>query len=271
MEVGLIATGLHGTLLRSDATLSSGSVGALRQAAAAGMRVVVTTARPARSALAFAREIGVVDFLLSSNGAVVWDVAGRRAVRTVSMPARATGLLIDELACRCPAAAWAVDRPNDRLVSPGWPDLPAGEVRLVDRLPLGAEVLCLTVAGAPMPLCRQLAEQRGVECTSSGGGLVEFSAPGVDKGSALRWVLHEWGYRTLQVLAYGDGQDDLPLLASAARSVAVGNAVDEVLRAADEVTATNDDDGVARHLAAWLPTASPTPGENLPRLPGNGT
>jgi len=47
------------------------------------------------------------------------------------------------------------------------------------------------------------------------------------------------------VVAFGDMPNDLPMLAWAGRSVAVANAHPEVLALADEVTASNDDDGVA--------------------------
>jgi hydroxymethylpyrimidine pyrophosphatase-like HAD family hydrolase len=46
--------------------------------------------------------------------------------------------------------------------------------------------------------------------------------------------------------------NDLPMLAWAGRSIAVGNAHPEVLHAVDEVTASNDDDGVAQVLERWF-------------------
>ena len=54
------------------------------------------------------------------------------------------------------------------------------------------------------------------------------------------------------VIAFGDMPNDLPMLAWAGRSVAMGNAHDEVLSAADEVTATHDEYGVAQVLERWF-------------------
>jgi len=55
------------------------------------------------------------------------------------------------------------------------------------------------------------------------------------------------------VIAFGDMPNDLPMLAWAGRAVAVANAHPEVLAAADEVTASNDDDGVAQVLDLDFP------------------
>jgi hydroxymethylpyrimidine pyrophosphatase-like HAD family hydrolase len=80
---------------------------------------------------------------------------------------------------------------------------------------------------------------------------VELTAPGVDKGSGLAMVAAELGISADEVVVFGDMPNDLPMFAWAGwRRVAVANAHDDVLAAADEVTASNDADGVA----AWLET-----------------
>jgi hydroxymethylpyrimidine pyrophosphatase-like HAD family hydrolase len=65
-------------------------------------------------------------------------------------------------------------------------------------------------------------------------------------------VCAEHGYGPEDVVAFGDMPNDLPMLAWAGHSVAVGNAHPEVLGAVDEVTASNDDDGVAQVLERWF-------------------
>jgi hydroxymethylpyrimidine pyrophosphatase-like HAD family hydrolase len=78
------------------------------------------------------------------------------------------------------------------------------------------------------------------------------SAAGVTKASTLKAVCAEHGFGADDVVAFGDMPNDLPMLAWAARSFAVGNAHPDVLQAVDEVTASNDDDGVAQVLERWL-------------------
>ena len=53
-------------------------------------------------------------------------------------------------------------------------------------------------------------------------------------------------------MAFGDGLNDITMIKSAGIGVAMGNAVDEVKRMADEITATNDEDGVAAVVEGLL-------------------
>ena len=87
---------------------------------------------------------------------------------------------------------------------------------------------------------------------SSNDGLLEISAVGVSKASGLATVCADLGVTADQVVAFGDMPNDLPMLAWAGLGVAVANAHPEVLAAADEVTARNDDDGVAQVLDRWF-------------------
>ena len=59
------------------------------------------------------------------------------------------------------------------------------------------------------------------------------------------------GITAEDVVAFGDMPNDVPMLRWAGHGVAMGNAHSEAVAAADEVTAGNDDDGVARVLERW--------------------
>jgi len=82
---------------------------------------------------------------------------------------------------------------------------------------------------------------------------VELSAVGVNKAAALAELCHELGFDAAEVIAFGDFPNDLPMLAWAGRSVAVANAHPDVIDEADEVTASNDEDGVAMVLETLAP------------------
>jgi len=79
----------------------------------------------------------------------------------------------------------------------------------------------------------------------SGGDAVEVTAAGVNKAAGLAEVAAEHGIDAADVIAFGDYPNDVPMLAWAGPGVAVANAHAEVLAIADEVTASNDEDGVA--------------------------
>ncbi len=89
-------------------------------------------------------------------------------------------------------------------------------------------------------------------CTHSGVGLVEISAAGVDKASALAWLCASDGIAPGEVIAFGDMPNDLPMLRWAGRGVAVANAHPDVLAGADEIARSNEEDGVAHIIAALL-------------------
>ena len=86
---------------------------------------------------------------------------------------------------------------------------------------------------------------------ATGYGLIEISAPGTTKGTGLARLAAELGIAPAEVLAVGDMPNDLSMLRWAGLGVAMGNAHPEAVEAADEVTAPNTDDGLARVLERW--------------------
>ena len=87
---------------------------------------------------------------------------------------------------------------------------------------------------------------------STGSGLLELSAPGVDKASGLATVADHLGVDRDDVITFGDMPNDVPMLRWAGHGVAMANAHPEALAVADEVTAPNDEDGVALVLERWF-------------------
>jgi hydroxymethylpyrimidine pyrophosphatase-like HAD family hydrolase len=87
-----------------------------------------------------------------------------------------------------------------------------------------------------------------VSHSSPHDALLEISAPGVSKASALAAVCAELGVAPGRVMAFGDMPNDLAMLSWAGWGVAVANAHADVIAAADEVTASNDEAGVAAVL-----------------------
>jgi hydroxymethylpyrimidine pyrophosphatase-like HAD family hydrolase len=93
-----------------------------------------------------------------------------------------------------------------------------------------------------------------VEVThSSTSGLVEMSAAGITKASGLTVFAADHGVDARDVVAFGDMPNDVPMLHWAGHGVAVANAHPEALAAADAVTLSNVDDGVAVYLERFFP------------------
>ena len=76
----------------------------------------------------------------------------------------------------------------------------------------------------------------------------EVNAAGVSKGAALAAFCAARGISLEDTVAFGDNENDLTMIRTAGLGVAMGNAVDMLKQAADVVTTSNDDHGIARVL-----------------------
>lgn len=81
----------------------------------------------------------------------------------------------------------------------------------------------------------------------------EYTAKGIDKAAAIMESLHKLGYTREEMIAFGDAQNDKTMIEYAGIGVAMGNATDELKAAADEITASNDEDGIAESLYRHMP------------------
>jgi Cof subfamily protein (haloacid dehalogenase superfamily) len=84
-----------------------------------------------------------------------------------------------------------------------------------------------------------------VSVTHMGANCVEIGPAGIDKATALSWLCAHIGIDAADVVAFGDEYNDHEMLRWAGRGIAMGNANDLTKSIADEVTESNDDDGVA--------------------------
>ncbi len=82
---------------------------------------------------------------------------------------------------------------------------------------------------------------------------LDLSPVGVSKASGLQHVCDRIGLTAADVLAIGDGRNDIEMLGWAGRGVAMGQSVDEVKAAADDVTASVHDEGAAVEMSRWFP------------------
>jgi Cof subfamily protein (haloacid dehalogenase superfamily) len=264
----LVATDLDGTLLRSDLTLSERTAVALRTASAEGMLVALVTGRPVRWLRRVYDQLGIDIPAVCANGAVVYDPALDEALHVSPMLPVVLTDLCQRLRAAVPEARFAVEIEEGRTLrhEAAYPlrwdrDDPA--VQAVDslaELTSVAAVKLLVRAGERDPdefteLVAACLDGLAEATHSSFSGLVEISAAGVTKAAGLAWLCERHAVPAAEVVAFGDMPNDLPLLAWAGHAVAVANAHPAVLAAADEVTAANDEDGVAAYLERLL--ASP--------------
>lgn len=91
-----------------------------------------------------------------------------------------------------------------------------------------------------------------LSCMFTSDFYFEFTAKGIDKAKALDSVLSPMGYKPENIIAFGDGQNDASMIKYAGIGVTMANAVDELKNVADELTLSNEDDGIAYTLNKYL-------------------
>ena len=247
------AIDLDGTLLRPDGSLSERSRAALERARAAGIRVVLVTARGPRSVRALAAELELDGSAICSNGAITLGLASGEIVRTQPLATEVAARLVRELRSRLPGILFAAES-EEIALEPGfaaWDWAPPPGTRYADGLELVAAPVAKLIMRHDMHTLEAIAEAArelagdDAAVTIPGPWTVEISAAGVSKAAALAELCAELGIEATEVVAFGDYPNDLPMLEWAGYAVAVANAHPDVLAAADEVTASNADDGVA--------------------------
>lgn len=255
----LVALDIDGTLvpLESD-TVSPAVVEAVRRAVEAGVHVVLATGRGVLGTRNVAGQLGLGDLpAVCSNGAVTAVPSTLRVVDAVTFdPAPAVRLIQAALpeaivAVERPGIGYAVTRrfPDDEVIGEqlvmSVEEIVAEPVsRMVVRWP-GAELedFVAAVEGAGL---------HGVNYAIGYSAWLDVMPPGVSKASALEVLRVRLGVAEGRTAAFGDGLNDLEMLAWASYGVAMGDGVVEVQDAADEVTLSAHEDGVAAVLGRWF-------------------
>ena len=249
----LAAIDLDGTLLRSDGTISVRTKAAVRGATEAGIEIVLVTARGPLTVRELAAELGVGGEAICSNGAVVLDLATHEITKQRLLETEVATRLVHALRERLPGIRFAVEH-EAFAHEPGfsaWNWTPPPGTRVGDALDLledPATKLILRHAEHEVDVIATTARELaagGATVFASGSEAVEVTAAGVNKASALAELCEALEIAPEEVVAFGDYPNDVPMLAWAGHAVAVANAHPDVIAVSDEVTATNDEDGVA--------------------------
>jgi Cof subfamily protein (haloacid dehalogenase superfamily) len=242
----LAAIDLDGTLIRSDGTIGERTKRAVRETS---LDVVLVTARGPLTIPGIAAELEIGGRAICSNGALVIDLATQEIVRERLLESEVALRLVHELRERLPGIRFAVEH-EGFAHEPGfsaWDWTPPAGTRVADVVELLADPatkLILRHADHETVAIQEIARElvgESLTVVASGSEAVEVTAAGVNKATAVA----ELGVPPEEVIAFGDYPNDIPLLTWAGRGVAMGNAHADVLAVADEVTATNDEDGVA--------------------------
>ena len=235
----------------------------LRGVRDAGAHIVLCSGRSPQGITRVVDRLGLFDqggervWMVAGNGTMVCRYAPLDIVREEAFDA---GPAVRAFLERRPAALVAVEHRGVgyRLTAP-FPagELP-GEMIVTDLTELLARPVSRVIIRDPAATSDEFLRLLGELDLPSADHSVGWSAwldltpVGVSKKSGLRHVCAELGLAASDVLAIGDGRNDIEMLRWAGRGVAVGQAPPEVRAAADAVTEAAEDDGVAHELQRWF-------------------
>lgn len=256
----LVATDLDGTLLRSGGVLSDRSRGVLRDVVAAGVDLVLVTARPPR----FLDPLGLAGLAVCANGALLYDLSTRQVTDLRPLARDLAERVASAIAVAFPEVGFAVETGAHVAYEPAYTRDLRGDlgIAVADRADLwhvGDPIVKLLAWTASHSADLLLSAAHGAvgdlaECTHSGGsGLVEISAAGVTKVAALARLCAARGISAADVVAFGDMPNDLAMLRWAGRGYAIETGHPTVLATPGLLRAPGPaDDGVATVLSSLL-------------------
>ncbi len=261
----LVALDVDGTLLRSDGSLSARTVAALNAAQASGAHLSLATGRDWHAVAGLLDQVPAVDYALCVNGIEVFRRDGAQLHADALDPdAAAQAVLV--LRRAMPGLAFGAGIAGDLVGEPGVSNaMPPGVadpievVDIVDHLGVGLRDIVLyhpdlrgDLEGFHAAVTSALVGHDRVQVAFTGLPMIELVPPGAGKHTGLAWLADHLAVERSKVVAFGDGRNDLSMLAWAGTGVAMGQATDEVKSNADVITLPVDDDGVAHWIEQAL-------------------
>ena len=263
MTIKLLMVDLDDTLLGADIEISAANRRALAEASRLGVSVTLASGRMFSSMRPYAEELGIEMPLIAYNGALARPLTGTDlwhhpldSVTALEIldhlsakPVVVNLYLNDRLYVREMNQRVTAYGANARVQATPVGDLAAflGSGRPTKMLAIGEPALLKQLC-----LAMSASLTGRAEFAISKPHYLEIMAPGISKGAALRHLVGYFDLDVSEVMAIGDGPNDLDMLRTAGIGVAVGNAPPEVLAGVKYVVSSSDHDGVAEAVEKFI-------------------
>ncbi len=277
MNLKAIILDIDGTLYTSEKKISPRTLKALLAAQDKGVKLILASGRPARVMVDVAKQLKMNEhdgLLVSYNGAAVIDCQTNELLFNQAMTVKEVKAVLthlenfDVMPMIAKGDTMYVNNVYNNNIHYKDKDINiiqyesrGGKYLLCEKENLAEfadfELNKILIAADPDYLTKNYENIRKpfegkLSSMFTAAFYYEFTAKGIDKGNALRNVLTPMGIDAKDCIAFGDGQNDMSIIEFAGLGVAMDNAVDELKNAAQEITASNDNDGIALVVERYL-------------------
>ncbi|MFT7651321.1 MAG: Cof subfamily protein (haloacid dehalogenase superfamily) [Limisphaerales bacterium] len=255
MNYKAFALDLDGTLLVGE-DLPEENIVALKRAKAAGIQIMMATARWSQIAERTAAKMGISDLVIACSGAQVRDPVSNQDIFDRRLPVEFCEELFS--ICnqeRCIATVTFDDDVRVKLDGEPDPDTLAEEMSWVPELivdPANMPRVAAVQGSGCVAKIRATLEERYRESVNifdsigpSGKIIIIITAKAGTKGAALQAACDHLGIERHQVVAFGDAENDVEMFRAAGAAVAMGQSDAATKAEADYVTLANHEAGVA--------------------------
>ena len=261
----LIAIDLDGTLVRSDQSISPRTIDTLTQMQEKGVKVAIASGRPTFGTAHVADALHLENFggyVMSYNGGEIYNWGTKERLHAQTLDRDVIPYIYNM--CKGRNGIHAMTYIEREVVSEVTDNEYIQYSSMRNRMPIrqvsdfvataqSTGIVKCIIVGEPTIL--PAIEKEMQEALKGKAGVfrsepffLEIVPEGIDKAKGLGILLQKIGMRKEELIAFGDGYNDIPMLQFAGLGVAMGNSAEEIKKAADKVARSNDDDGVAVFL-----------------------
>lgn len=240
-EIKLIALDMDGTLLNNEHNVSEENRMAIKKAEKKGVHVVLSTGRSLKTARDYVLSLELSSYLVTVNGSEIWGPDGELVHR--SPVATEHIQWMHELSSQHNARFWAISTENN------WNNEMPDDLLSQEWLKFGFHI---EEDDVREKVLKELKAKGLFELSNSSLVNIEVNALGINKAKGLEKVCGLLGISMENVMAVGDSLNDIAMITDAGLGIAMGNAQEAVKHAANDITGTNNENGVAQAIRKWV-------------------
>lgn len=270
-DIRLVACDIDGTLIDESGSIPLENQKAISELGQQGIDFTLVTGRMDRMARLYVKQLSVSLPIIACNGAVIRDCQTNEIIEQTPMdPQDALSLMtylqqrnMDFLCYSADAVYYPrgsrrieyfkqYNRRLEQIGDQAIPLYPLREQIIAEQASHWIKILAIFQDPSSLLAVQTFLQQTNVWGAQSGGDALDMMKRGVSKGKALKSLAKRLGIRLEQVAAIGDHENDVTMLSEAGLGIAMAGASLPALKAADVVTGSAGQAGVAQAIRQYI-------------------